>query len=104
MAPVSTARHPGAGPPRGGRCEHHQTGSVDLAAAQRLIELVHGTWQTHVVAAMAELELADRLSAGPRSVAELAEQAAANPDALERLLRACAALGLVHDKGPRVTP
>jgi hypothetical protein len=74
--------------------------SVDLAAAQRLIELVHGTWQTHVVAAMAELELADQLSAGPRPVAELAEQAAANPDALERLLRACAALGLVHETGP----
>ena len=73
---------------------------VDLAVAQRLIELVHGTWQTHVVAAMAGLKLADQLGAGPRPVAELAERVAANPDALERLLRACAALGLVHDTGP----
>jgi hypothetical protein len=66
--------------------------------ATRLLELMTGAWTTQAIAVAAELELADALpcpgeTAAP--VARLAERVGADPDALHRLLRYLATLGLV---------
>lgn len=47
----------------------------------------------------ADLGLSDALAEGPRTVAELADETAADPDTLRRLLRALAAAG-VYDVAP----
>jgi hypothetical protein len=49
---------------------------------------------SRVVCAVAELGVADHLAAGARSVEELASLTQSNPDALARLLRAAASLGI----------
>ncbi|MFI9271994.1 methyltransferase [Kitasatospora sp. NPDC052896] len=60
--------------------------------AKRLLELMTGAWTTQAIAVAAELGLPDRL---PGRVGELAEQLAVDPDALARLLRHLAAVGVV---------
>jgi hypothetical protein len=49
-----------------------------------------------------ELEIADRLAAGPRPVGELATEARADEDALYRVLRLLASLG-IFSEGPART-
>ncbi len=61
--------------------------------------LVVGYWSSQVVRVVARLGLADLLAGEPRSADELAGAAAADPDALSRLLRAAAAIGLVREAG-----
>jgi predicted O-methyltransferase YrrM len=48
----------------------------------------------------AQLRIADHLADGPRSSAELADAIGADPDALQRFLRACAVIGLVSETTP----
>ncbi|MET7900660.1 methyltransferase [Streptomyces sp. NPDC005336] len=72
--------------------------------ARHLLELMTGAWATQAIAVAAELRLADHLPAvsSPQAapaVAELAERAGAHPDALRRLLRYLAALGLMEGDG-----
>jgi hypothetical protein len=62
----------------------------------RVLELAHGAAWTHILGALARLEIADHLAAGPRSIADLASVTAAVPELLDRLLRAAAAGGLVE--------
>ena len=47
----------------------------------------------------ADLGISDALAEGPRTVAELADETAADPDTLRRLLRALATVG-VYDVAP----
>jgi O-methyltransferase domain len=65
-------------------------------SAARVLELAHGAACTHILGALARLEIADHLAAGPHSVADLASVTGAVPDLLDRLLRAAAVLGLVE--------
>ncbi len=46
--------------------------------------------------------MADRLARGPRSAEELARETGANADALYRVLRALASLGLFEESSPGV--
>jgi len=76
---------------------------VLLRAAEALLPAPGAAWQhtmgiaaTQVVAATAELGVADELDAGPRTAAELAPRVGADPDALHRLLRAAAVLGFLR--------
>jgi hypothetical protein len=62
----------------------------------RVLQMAHGAAWTHILGALARLEIADHLAAGPRSVADLASAAGAEPAFLDRLLRAAAVLGLVE--------
>jgi hypothetical protein len=63
-----------------------------------LSNYVAGAYLTsRVVCAVAELGVADHLAAGPRSVDELASLTSSNPDALARLLRAAASLGIFEE-------
>ncbi|MFD0355346.1 methyltransferase [Streptomyces sp. NPDC127110] len=69
--------------------------------ARALLELMTGAWATQAVAVAAELGIADLLPAGESAhmaptVAELAARVGAQPDALGRLLRYLAALGLLE--------
>src|ERR1700691_1710301 len=59
-----------------------------VPAPVALSELVQGAWVAQAVHAAAELGIADALANGPLSVEELGRRVQADPDALERLLRA----------------
>jgi O-methyltransferase domain len=61
----------------------------------RVLELAHGAAFTHILGALARLEIADHLAVGPRSVPDLADAAGADPELLDRLLRAATVLGIV---------
>jgi len=68
---------------------------VDTSTREGLYQLIMGFRATDLIAAAAELRLADGLADRPRSSLELAERVAAQPGALERVLRALAELGIV---------
>jgi hypothetical protein len=80
--------------PRGGIVARHLS-TADANTRAALYQLIMGFRSTDLIAAAAELRLADGLADRPRSSRELAERVAAHPDALERLLRALAHLGIV---------
>jgi hypothetical protein len=69
----------------------------DLAA---LHQLVFGATATKIVTAAAELGVAEHLAAGRRSAADLATETGQDRDALARLLRALAGLGVTRQTGP----
>ena len=48
-------------------------GTEGLPPRAALMQLIIGSWITHAIRAMAELDLADHLAAGPRAAVELAE-------------------------------
>lgn len=74
---------------------------TDPNARETLRQLITGFRLTHLIAATAELGLADHLVDGPRSSAELAPLVGAHPDALHRVMLALAALGIfaMHHDG-----
>jgi hypothetical protein len=61
--------------------------------------LVWGALASQVTIALARLGVADVLAGGPRDYAGVAEQVDADPQALLRLLRAAASLGLLTETG-----
>lgn len=65
----------------------------------RVMGLITAGWTTQAIGVAARLKLFDRLAEGPRDAAALAAQTGSHPDALFRLLRALAALGLVEHLG-----
>jgi SAM-dependent methyltransferase len=64
--------------------------------ARRVLDMAHGAASTHILGALARLEIADHLAAGPRTVADLAAATGTGPDLLDRLLRAAIALGVLE--------
>ncbi len=64
----------------------------------RLLRFIEGKRISQVIYALAELNVADQLIGGPRSVADLATAVHANPDALYRLLRVSSAVGVFHEE------
>lgn len=60
-----------------------------------LLGMIHGYWITQVVRAAADLRLADHLAAGPRTAEEVAGLESSDPLTTYRLMRTCAALGLL---------
>jgi hypothetical protein len=76
---------------------------LTLGLADRLVpapiavlEHAHGFTGVHLLAAIAELGVADQLCEGPKTAEELAPLAGAEIDALHRALRAAATVGLVR--------
>jgi hypothetical protein len=61
---------------------------------QQLDQMITGYWISQAIYAAAKFGIADHLKDGPKSVAELARATSANPDALYRLLRALASVGI----------
>lgn len=67
----------------------------------QLDRMITGYWGSQAIYAAAKLGIADLLADGPRGIDQLAESAAANPDALYRLLRALASIGIFSETSPR---
>src|SRR5216117_153540 len=68
--------------------------SRDQHLRDTLREQIMGFRTAQMIHVAAKLRLADHLAAGPRSPAELAASVSAEPQALHRLLRALAGLGI----------
>ena len=65
-----------------------------MKAADRLRQMVNGYQVAQALHVTATLGISDLLAAGPRSVADLATAAGADPDALGRLLHALSTVGV----------
>jgi hypothetical protein len=66
-----------------------------------LRRLINGFQVSQAIHVAAELGIADLLAGGPRSSDDLAAAAGADPGALYRLLRALAAVGVLHEEDGR---
>jgi DNA-binding IclR family transcriptional regulator len=64
-----------------------------------MTRLIRAYMQSRCLGVAAELELAERLAAGPRTAGDLATEAGAHAPSLRRLLRALVALGVVAEDG-----
>ena len=67
----------------------------------QLLRLVLGLFVSRALAVAAELNVADLLKEGPLSLQELAARTGSNPDALYRMLRALAAVGVFEARADR---
>src|SRR5712691_2177661 len=63
---------------------------------------LRGALVTRALALVADLRVADALASGPRSVDSLARENGADPDTLQRLLRALASDGIFTEEAPGV--
>src|SRR5579872_3067811 len=70
-------------------------------AVQHVFQLMTGHIVASAVNIAAQLGIADKLAGGPRSSADLAKECRVNEDALYRLLRALASVGLFVEVSPR---
>lgn len=68
----------------------------------RMWELMRGFMATQALYVAAQLGVADELAGGPRPVAEIAQRAGADPDAVYRFLRALAGEGVFAEDEPGV--
>ena len=64
-----------------------------------MLQLLNGAHVAGAVACLAQLGIPDLVEGGPKSIAELASQVGAQPQALYRLLRATACVGVLSE-GP----
>jgi hypothetical protein len=65
-----------------------------------VLQMLTGMWVSQILSAVAQLGVADLIAAGTRSVEHLAEECSADANALGRLLRAAATIGLVIETAP----
>jgi hypothetical protein len=63
--------------------------------------MITGYWISQAIYAAAKFGIADLLKNGPRTAEQLAEATSTNPDALYRLLRALASVGIFSEGEPR---
>ena len=70
-------------------------------ARRKLLGILSSSWVAQCCYAVAKLGVPDLLADGPRSVDDLAEHCGADPDALARLLRGMASIGLFRRTAPR---
>lgn len=72
-----------------------QSGGADLR--RQLNDMIRSYWTTQALFVAAELGIAAHVADHPRSPEELAERTGARPDAIYRVLRALASLGVFHE-------
>ena len=70
-----------------------------LPPAAQMMQFVMGSWVSQAVGAGARLAIADHLAAGAKTAEEVAKRAEASPDAVYRLMRALASLGVFTMSG-----
>jgi hypothetical protein len=73
----------------------------ELPPNMELLQLIVGKWVTQAIYTAAELAIADRLKDGPRASAEVARDCGANEDAMYRLMRALANVGVLEEREGR---
>ncbi|MDA2931195.1 acetylserotonin O-methyltransferase, partial [Acidobacteria bacterium AH-259-O06] len=66
-----------------------------------LLKMLTGKWVSQAISVAASLGVADCLAEGPVAAEKIAEQTKANPDALYRLLRALASVGVFTETSDR---
>jgi hypothetical protein len=71
------------------------------AAHQQLDRMITGYWVSQAIYAAAKFGIADLLKGGPQTVGELARATSTDPDALYRLLRALASVGIFAEGASR---
>src|SRR5690242_6716821 len=74
---------------------------IDRTAAMTLAQLLNGAWIARVIHTAAELGIADHLDDIPRDASSLAGAMAVHAPSLARLMRALAAIGIVHETADR---
>jgi hypothetical protein len=67
----------------------------------QLDRMITGYWLSQAIYAAAKFGIADLVAGGPRSVDALAQKTSTNPDALYRLLRALASVGIFREGPPK---
>src|SRR5437868_599787 len=70
---------------------------AERSTHQQLDHLITGYWISQAIYAAAKFAIADHLKDGPKTVGELAVATSTNPDALYRLLRALASVGIFSE-------
>lgn len=75
------------------------TATVPPSAA--MMGLITGYWVSQAIGVVAQLGVADQISAGPRASDELASAVGAETQALYRVLRLLASLGVFEEVAPR---
>lgn len=73
----------------------------ELSEHQQLDQMITGYWVSQAIYAAAKFGIADLLKDGPKTVADLASATSTNPDALYRLLRALASVGVFAEGDSR---
>lgn len=74
---------------------------TEASPQQQLDRMITGYWISQAIYAAAKFGIADHLHDGPKSVEQLAAATSTNPDALYRLLRALASVGIFAEGEPR---
>jgi len=74
---------------------------AEISTHQQLDQMISGYWISQAIYAAAKFGIADQLKDGPKTVEELAGATATNPDALHRLLRALASVGIFAERESR---
>src|SRR5438128_9511882 len=69
--------------------------------AERVFQMALGFMSTAALGCVAELEIAEKLKNGPKSVAVLAAESGVKEDPLYRVLRALATAGIFEEQAPR---
>ena len=77
------------------------TAPPDLQASQHVFQIALGYIASTALYAAVKLKIADQLASGPRPVADLARATGANEDALYRVLRLLASVGVFEETSPR---
>jgi O-methyltransferase domain/Dimerisation domain len=77
------------------------TAPPDIEASQHVFQIALGYIASTALYAAVKLGIADQLASGARPVADLARAAGANEDALYRVLRLLASLGVFEETSPR---
>ncbi|HWO18602.1 MAG TPA: methyltransferase [Kofleriaceae bacterium] len=70
---------------------------TDLSPSHQLMRMGLGVMTTQMLAAVAQLDIADKLADGPRSADDLARASGAQPDFLYRVLRTLTSLGVFEE-------
>jgi hypothetical protein len=73
----------------------------EVAATQLLFQIATGYMASAALQTVLKLGIADHMSGGPTSVADLARKTSVNEDALYRVMRALASLGIFDEGSPR---
>jgi len=70
---------------------------AETSPHQQLDQMITGYWISQAIYTAAKFAIADHLKDGPKTVGELAGATSTNPDALYRLLRALASVGIFSE-------
>ncbi|MBI2830768.1 MAG: methyltransferase domain-containing protein [Chloroflexi bacterium] len=68
----------------------------------QVLTLAGGAWTSQIIYAAAKLGIADLLGNGPKSADALAKESGSNPEAIYRLLRALASVGIFKETSDRM--